>query len=231
MTKEQTLQDQIALQLSVETKPDSDIILTGASNASALEWLDYWPNWPGPARSLNIFGPEGSGKSRLAKYFATKTGAISVKQLKSFSSDMFQTPHLILDGVEQGENWDAEALFHLFNWIAEQAGSLLILSRVPATRIDWGLRDLESRLKTAATQEIYLPDDAYLADYLQHLFAMRQCHIPPSVVAYISSRIPRHFGFAMKLVDTLDTSSLEQKKPISLKLVKTVLADLEEQEL
>ena len=231
MTKEQPPQDQIALHLSVEAKPGSDIILTGASNASALEWLDHWPNWPGPARSLNIFGPEGSGKSHLAQYFTIKTGAIFVKQLKSFTSDMFQTPHLILDGVEQGTNWDAEALFHLFNWVAEQAGSLLILSRVPAARLGWGLRDLESRLKTAATQEIYLPDDAYLADYLQHLFAIRQCHIPPSVLEYISSRIPRHFGFAMKLVDALDTSSLEQKKPISLKLVKSVLAELEKHEL
>ena len=231
MTKEQPPQDQIALHLSVEAKPGSDIILTGASNASALEWLDHWPNWPGPARSLNIFGPEGYGKSHLAQYITIKTGAIFVKQLKSFTSDMFQTPHLILDGVEQGTNWDAEALFHLFNWVAEQAGSLLILSRVPAARIGWGLRDLESRLKTAATQEIYLPDDAYLADYLQHLFAIRQCHIPPSVLEYISSRIPRHFGFAMKLVDALDTSSLEQKKPISLKLVKSVLAELEKHEL
>ena len=228
MTSDTSIPDQIALQLPVEAALHSDVVLTGSSNAEAIRWLDYWPKWPGPARALNIFGPEGAGKSHLARFFAAKTGAVLMPRLTYFTSDMLNSSHIILDDVAVDDSWNSEALFHLFNWITENDGSLLLFSKEPVARLNWGLQDLVSRLKTSAAQEIYPPDDDYLADYLQHLFAKRQCHVSPSIVQYIITRIPRHFGFAMQLVDALDKSSLVQKKPISLKLVKSTLAELVE---
>ena len=218
---------QLPLGLSAHKDVNSEPILVGAPNEDAVGWLNHWPKWPGPARALNIFGPKGSGKSRLARFFIEKSHGHMQTKLRTFSPDTWKTPHVILDNVDVTDQWHPESLFHLFNWIASEDGSLLIFSRHPVTQLSWGLADLESRLKTAATQEIYLPDDVFLSDYLQHLFAAKQCYVQPTIMNFILARIPRHFGFALKLVDRIDQLSLAQKKPISLKLVKTVLAELE----
>lgn len=218
---------QLPLGLSSHKDGNAEPILVGAPNADAVNWLNHWPKWPGPARALNIFGPKGSGKSRLARYFTEKSHGHMQTQLVKFSPVVWKTPHIILDGVSLTNQWHSESLFHLFNWVASENGSLVIFSREPVAQLAWGLADLESRLKTAATQEIYLPDDLFLSDYLQHLFAIKQCHIQPAIMNFLLARMPRHFGFALQLVDRLDQLSLAQKKPISLKLVKTVLAELE----
>src|SRR5262247_427966 len=51
------------------------VVATG--NREALAWLDRWPDWPAPA--LALAGPAGSGKTHLARIWATHAGAALIE--------------------------------------------------------------------------------------------------------------------------------------------------------
>ena len=46
------------------------------ANRRAFSLLDAWPDWPAPF--LNLVGPDGAGKSHLARIWAEKAGAYFV---------------------------------------------------------------------------------------------------------------------------------------------------------
>ena len=226
MSKSAPTNRQIPLGLSVTSQQGSDMILVGVPNEAAFAWLKSWPNWPGRAPGLNIFGPSGAGKSLLARHFSDANAALYFSEYTSFSPEELQKQHIVLDGVDISSSWQEEALFHLYNWVASQQGSLLILSRVPIAQLEWSLPDLASRFATSASQEIYLPDDDFLSDYLVHLFSNRQCNLTESVLSYLLQRIPRNYEFANMLVDSLDKTSMSLQKPISVMMAKSVLSEL-----
>ena len=47
------------------------------SNHEAFKTIDSWPKWI--KRTVNIYGPSGSGKSHLSSIFAQKTTSLKVK--------------------------------------------------------------------------------------------------------------------------------------------------------
>ena len=226
MTDRQHRHGQIPLELSILPNQASETFLIGAPNKAAIEWLEHWPHWPGRARALNIVGPEGTGKTVLGQHFAEERQSVCFTRFDAFSENDLSVPHIALDGLEPGADWQDEALFHLYNWIASQNGSLLLLSRSPIAQMEWQLPDLVSRFATAAVQEIDLPDDVFLEAFLQQLFIQRQCNVAVSVLKYLLQRIPRNFSFAIQLADALDNMSLAHKKPVSVSMAKTVLQDL-----
>lgn len=216
---------QLSMRLEFPASLSRDELVIGAANKDAFQWLQNWPDWPGPASALNICGPTGSGKSTLAQYFAARHNLPILTSLPHFSTSEMPSPHLILDGVENNEAWSAEALFHLYNWVVEQEGSLLLMSSLPVARIDWGLADLTSRLSTAAAEMLLVPDDEFLEAFLQCLFAKKQCTVPASVLHYLISHMPRDYSYAIALVDAVDKASLDAKKPITVPMMKHVLAN------
>lgn len=216
---------QLSMRLEFPATMSRDELVIGAANKEAFAWLQNWPDWPGPASALNICGPSGSGKSTLAQYFATRHKLPILTALPHFSSSDLPSAHVILDGLDNNDDWSPEALFHLYNWVAEQKGSLLLMSRLPVARIDWGLADLSSRLSTAAAEMLLVPDDQFLDAFLQCLFAKKQCTVPASVLHYLISHMPRDYSFAIALVDAVDKASLDAKKPITVPMIKTVLAN------
>lgn len=234
------MQPQMPLGLEVSSRLTADGILVGSANEQAMRWLEHWPNWPGPARALNIFGPSGSGKSTIARYFAEQenetiasatTASVTILgSLPVFCADIMRDKHIVLDGLAPTQNWNAEALFHLYNWVVAQKGSLLLLSNEPVARLPWQLDDLRSRLATAATQEIYVPDDVFLKDFLRQLFIQRQCSVATAILNYMVLRMPREYGFAIRLAEAVDKASLASQKPISIGLVKSVMTHLDAQQ-
>src|SRR5687768_8003816 len=50
----------------------ADFIVT-AANAEGVRRLDAWPDWHG--RALTLVGPEGAGKTHLARAWAEQVGA------------------------------------------------------------------------------------------------------------------------------------------------------------
>ena len=197
--------------------------LVAPCNEAAVAWLDRWPNWPGPA--LVIHGPPGSGKSHLAEVWRRRSGAEAVEAAalaQTAPGGGHAAAALVIDGL--GGRIDERALLHAYNSVAEQGGHLLLAALAPPARWPLSLPDLVSRLRVAPAVAIGLPDDTLLAALMLKLFADRQIAVAPEVPAYVVPRIERTFAAVSSLVERLDRAALAEGRPVTVPLVRAVLA-------
>jgi chromosomal replication initiation ATPase DnaA len=194
------------------------------SNALALQTVEDWQSWPG--RKLVLVGPEGSGKTHLAQVWADLSGGLVLA-----AADLPGARLAALAGrpvaVEDADRLPPEAeaaLFHLHNLVTE-GGALLLTAQTPPR--DWGLRlpDLVSRIQAAPLARLEAPDDALLSAVLVKLFADRQVAVPPNLIPYLVSRMPRSIGAARALVAALDAAALAEQRPITRALAAGLLGD------
>ncbi|HOZ32680.1 MAG TPA: chromosomal replication initiator DnaA, partial [Tabrizicola sp.] len=177
------------------------------SNAVALQVVEGWQSWPG--RKLLLIGPEGSGKTHLARVWAGLADAVILDARTLADVDLAPlagTPVAVEDADHLPPAAEA-ALFHLHN-IVTPGGALLLTAKAPPR--DWGLAlpDLISRMQAAPLARLEAPDDALLSAVLVKLFADRQVAVPPNLIPYLISRMPRSVGAARTLVTALDARSL-----------------------
>ncbi len=114
------------------------------ANRRAFSLLDAWPDWPAPF--LNLVGPDGAGKSHLARIWAEKAGAYFV-DLGSLDR-IGPGQRAVVDDVDAPTEAQQNALFHLYNRLMA-SGGLLLVSRQPLSRLATTTADLASRLRGA----------------------------------------------------------------------------------
>lgn len=194
--------------------------VTGPSNAQAIAALDGWPAWPGHA--LALFGPEGVGKSHLAREWAARSGAIILDRAAPDISAAASRPVLIED-VDQGV--DSEALFHLINIAARDGAGLLLTAREAPAAWRTELPDLRSRLNALFVAEIEEPDDEVLEGVLKKFFRERSIRPPKEVFPYLLRRMERSIPYAREIVKRLDEAADDEQRPISRTLARQILED------
>jgi chromosomal replication initiation ATPase DnaA len=197
--------------------------LVSGSNAAAVAALDGWRGWPG--RRLALIGPARSGKTHLAHVWMRESGAewIAAADLNDAAAQRLARHGCAvvedadaLAGLEPGRRRVAEtALFHLWNLAAAEGAWLLVTGREAPGRWRVETPDLRSRLAALPVARLAPPDDTLLSSVLVKLFADRQIHVGPGVVAYLARRIERSFAAAEAAVAALDRLSLERKKPVT----------------
>ncbi len=207
--------------------------IVNPSNEEAVLWLDKWPEWDNFA--LAIYGPEGCGKTHLAHVFSlmveyqdnnTNVKVISPEDLKLDNVAELVDAHkcIILENGDRGVN--EEALFHLYNLLKEEKGTLLLTCRVPPSRWDVKLPDLRSRLRSVFGVALNEPDDNLFASVLVKHFSDRQILVGKDVVEYLISHGERSFSFAKKIVAEADNLSLSEKRRITIPLIKQVINNI-----
>jgi chromosomal replication initiation ATPase DnaA len=191
---------QIALPLD-ELRPGNaaSLIITD-SNAACAAALSDSSNWP--SRCAILCGPPRSGKSLMARYFATKVDGV------------------IIDNADAvGE----ETLFNAWNRAQETARPLLLISQFVPAEWQIGLADLRSRLASAALIQIPAPDDELIAQLIQKHFADRGTAIGIEALKYVTRRINRRYADIEHFARDANAAALAENVPVTLGLVKRIL--------
>jgi chromosomal replication initiation ATPase DnaA len=208
---------QLRLSLRQEPRHTREAFIQGASNAQALAALDSWPRWPGGC--LVLVGPEGVGKTHLARAWAEKTGAVVLaRETPEFAA--LEVGPALLEDVDQG--MPEEGLFHLINLAARTGAGLLMTARARPAAWPTALPDLRSRVNALFVAEIEPPDDVVLEGVLRSFFRERNIRPPQEVYPYLLRRIPRSIPEAREVVRRMDEAA---DGPISRLLARSILED------
>lgn len=208
---------QLRLHLNKEPAYRRQDFVLSPANAAAVGTLDIWRMWPGGSAAL--IGPEGSGKTHLARLWIEDAGALALK-LPPPELGALQGRTLL---IEDADSWpDQESLFHLIN-MAAIGGALLMTSRLPPK--DWPatLPDLRSRLNAMQVIELLPPDDEALAGVLRNLFAQRNIVPADDLIPYLLKRMERSFSAAQRTAALLDEAAAARGREVNRALAVQVL--------
>lgn len=187
----------------------------------AVSVLDRPDLWNGGA--LALVGPEGSGKTHLARDWAGRCGAIVFDSRKPLPPQLSRAAGrpVLWDDADRG--LADEALFHLINATAAGGGRLLLTGRSPPH--DWpaSLPDLRSRLNALTVAELPEPDDAVMTGLLTKFFRERNIRPTDEVLPYLVRRIERSAIAARDLVERLDAVADEEGRAVTRPLARRVL--------
>lgn len=208
--------EQLALDLGLQVAPPETVL--SRCNEGAYGLVDRWPTWAYPVQCIT--GPEGSGKSHLARAFASRTEAALLGGDRLAALDPLSLAARTV-AVDDAHRAPERTLFHLINAARESgAGLLLVLPDDFAPR----LRDLASRLNAAPETRLEAPDDPLLRRVMLNAMARRQ--LPPNiqVVDYLLQRMERTLHHAIALVEALDLQSLAARRgptrPLAAQILK-----------
>jgi chromosomal replication initiation ATPase DnaA len=206
---------QLVLPLETRSASGRADFIVAPGNSQAVAFIDSWPHWPAPAAAL--YGPPASGKSHLAAVWAAKSGA-AILEASALDGAIPDGP-LVVENV--GPGVAETALFALL----ERGAPLLLTAQLPPAAWPVALPDLKSRANALLAFALWAPDDALLMGLAVKLFADRQVQVPESVVTHMIGALERSPAAIRDLVARADAAALAHKRPITLSLIKDLLAD------
>lgn len=219
-------------QLAIDFPPSTNIsredFALGPCNAQAADWIDRWPDWPpGGFKGLVLEGAEASGKSHLGAIWTSDSGAIIMDRLAEDSlRQLDEVKHVIWDKPIPSATWADDLVFHMLNRLLELEGSLLILSRVPMSELNWSLSDVSSRLNAMLNIRILPPCDSVLIAVMQKKADDFGVVLNSESCQYLLSRIERDFASAIGIVERLNYFSLSEKRKMTVPFLRHALNEM-----
>lgn len=207
---------QLPLSLPYRKAFGREDFLVAPSNYEAVSWVDKWPNWPYPA--VLIYGEKGSGKTHLASIFSEYH--IEAKDLTSGFLPYFQKK-VVVENLDELAN--ERALFHLFNFMAEMGGYLLLTARRPPQFL---LPDLKSRMMAVPKAPILMPDEHLVRAFFEKAFQERQVRVDASVVDFAVRHVARSFPMIHQVIHLADEKALANTGKITISIMKEALAEI-----
>ena len=216
------MSDQLILKFPSHKAYKKEDFYVSPSNKEAYDLIDQWPQWI--KRTINIFGPPGSGKSHLVSILKSKTSNLEIhsSMLKEDIFLKFKTKEaLIIEDLD--EKVSETLLFSLWNIALQDNKYLLITSKKPINSFKFNLKDLMSRVKSSLVVGINLPSDDLISVILAKNFSDKQIKVEKKHIDYIIKRIDRSYEKISQFILTLDKYSLKKGSPFALKMIKEVL--------
>ena len=216
------MSDQLILKFPSHQAYKKEDFYVSPSNQKAYDFINSWPKWI--KRTVNIFGPSGSGKSHLASILKSKTSCLQI-ETKKLSDEIFfkfkTKETLIIENLDRKVS--EKLLFSLWNIALQDNKYLLITSKKPINSVKFKLRDLTSRVTSSLIIGINLPSDDLISVILAKNFSDKQITVEKKHIDYIIKRIERSYEKISQFILTLDKYSLKKGSPFALKLIKEVL--------
>jgi len=225
---------QLALDLKLRSSFSFDNFVTG-DNQLLLDMLQQAATGEGE-KQLYIWGPEHSGKTHLmqavcqqAHRAQLKLTYLPMQQLKDYPAEIIKEyarmDLLCIDELEFIENqpqWQ-ESLFHLINLMRAEGHVLVFAGRKPPAELSLQLEDLRSRLNWGPVVKIQPLNDEQKKVLLQQHALNRGMELSDKVASFIMNNYSRDLHHLFEVLQTLDKSSLEHQRKISIPFVKEIL--------
>jgi DnaA family protein len=191
---------QLALSISPPPQPTLENFVPG-SNSELLARLREFRSGAFPDAILYLWGAAGSGKSHL---------------LRAAGGE-----HTV-DDVERLDEAAQITLFNVINEARASGGKVLAAGHAPPAQLP--LReDLKSRLAWGLVYEVKPLTDEERAQFLRREAERRGMRVPADVIHYLLTHVRRDLPTLTAILDRLDRVSLEQKRQITLPLVRELL--------
>lgn len=228
-------QAQLALGFYPSRSSEFDDYFAG-ENIETVCGLRRWSEGQG-ARVVYVWGNRGTGKTHLLqaaiKHAHTAGGRViyvPLDESELWADGMFdgleELDFLALDDIDacRGNASRERSLFNLFNRVTATGTRLLWSgSRRPAPAGSFELADLASRHASSLSYHLAAPKDEQLRQAMKFLAQRRGLDLSEHVIDYILHRQSREISSLVRVVQQLDTASLEQRRPISVPFVREAL--------
>ena len=197
---------QLALPIQPPPEPSLDNFVPG-SNGELLAHLRELAAGHCAEAVIYLWGAPGSGRSHLLKASARPGVALA-------------------DDVDRLGDAAQADLFSAINRARETGGTVLAAGTAPPAQL--ALReDLRSRLGWGLVYEVKPLTDAEKAVYLHAEAARRGLRLSDEVVWYLLTHVRRDMPSLGAILEHLDRASLEQRRAVTLPLVREALRALE----
>lgn len=217
---------QLVLNISPAPPPTFANFVVGQNHELAA-LLQAMASGENTERFVYVWGEVGAGKSHLLGAFAEAVTMRPVMRFESRAtvpeiSQIRGDETVTFDDVHRLSSTGQPALFHAYNRIRTGAGRLIASGRFPPAQLSI-LADLRSRLGWGLVLEVKpLSDDEKYEALSQHA-TDRGFSLAPEVIRYILSHCDRDLPSLMGLLAALDLYSLQNKRAITLPLLKEVI--------
>ena len=144
---------------------------------------------------------------------------------KIFNSEEFKNPMVFIKNLSSHTlNQESEIfLFNGFNYCLNQNTKILFSSNDFIKNLDIKLADLESRLNTVLPVEILNPADEEKMNLINFELKQRGLEINDKEMQYIFTHHSRDLNSLLNLAEKLDEISHQEKKSISINLIKKII--------
>jgi DnaA family protein len=198
---------QLALPISPPPEPTLDNFVPGANTELLVRLRDLAAGELAES-VLYLWGEPGSGRSHLL--------AASARPGLTVADDV--------QGLDEPRQI---ALFNAINAARDSGGAVLAAGNAPPAQL--ALRDdLKSRLAWGLVYQVKPLSDAQKALYLHGEAARRGLKLSDEVVWYLLTHVRRDLHSLAGLLDQLDRTSLEQRRAVTLPLVRELIRNLEQ---
>ncbi len=214
---------QLVFKFPFKTRYYEQDFYVSSNNFSAYKLIESWPLWS--SKWVNVYGVTGSGKTHLSKILEKKIQ--KVKMLKSnqindetiINLDKFDC--LIIDNFQN--DIEENLLYSLLNQ-SKQIDSFILINSIGAIKnINFGLKDLKSRINSFLPVGIELPTDDLLQVIITKSFSDKQVKLDPKVSSFIIKNVERSYDKMFDFLKDIDELSLSSGKSININLIKKYL--------
>jgi DnaA family protein len=219
---------QLALALEARHAPTLENFVAGR-NAAALDAVRTLA--ASSAGVIYLWGQPGCGRTHLlqAAVDAAAAQAQSAALVAGDAPDWASAEHVrlvALDDVDRLGPADQIRLFDVCNALQAAGGALLAAGTVSPAAL--ALReDLRTRLASGLTFQLHPLTDFEKTQALRDYARRRGLRMADDVVPYLLTHLQRDMATQIAVVHALDRYSLEQKRPVTLPLVRAALAEIQ----
>ena len=193
-----------------------------SNNFEAYKLIESWPKWPN--KFINIFGPNGCGKTHLINILDKKIKLLTIDANKfddKINNLVENFDCIVIDNYE--ENINENLLYSFINQVLQLNKSVIINSSNSIKNLKIKLIDLKSRLDSFLEIKIDLPTDDLIRVIISKSFSDKQIDLNNKNLEFIIKNIERSYDKIFKFIKDIDNISLSTGKSININLIKKVL--------